>query len=365
MAKTLNLEKIKDLRKHLSIKSNKKIVLCHGVFDAIHAGHIDYFNSSKKLGDILVVSLTEDNFVNKGFDRPFFKINDRIKVINSIKSIDFSVISKSPSSINVIKKIKPNFYCKGPDYKNKKKDLTKKIFLEEKEVKKYGGKLVITKDISHSSSKLINNKLISLNANQLNILKQLKRKYNPNMIFQYFQKLKKINVNIYGESFYDKYTFCECLGKSGKEPVLVVRKSYSKLFPGGSLAPSINCSKIFNKVNLFSNFSNIKKKNQINLPINIFTKNLIDKSNLFIKERFIEKISNNKLLGVYENEDLNITKYTYKKIFNTLKKKLKQKSTHLVFDYGHGLISKKITSVFKNKKIYLNTQINSSLCNNK
>ena len=64
MAKTLNLEKIKDLRKHLSIPFSKKIILCHGVFDAIHAGHIDYFNSSKKLGDILVVSLTEDNFVN-------------------------------------------------------------------------------------------------------------------------------------------------------------------------------------------------------------------------------------------------------------------------------------------------------------
>ena len=360
MAKTLNLEKIKDLRKHLSIPFNKKIILCHGVFDAIHAGHIDYFNSSKKLGDILVVSLTEDNFVNKGFDRPFFKINERIKVLNSIKSIDFTVISKSPSSIKVIKKIKPNFYCKGPDYKNKKKDLTKKIFLEENEVKKHGGKLVFTKDFTYSSSKLINNKLVSFNSNQLNALRQLKKKYNSNIIFQYFKKLKKNNVNIYGESFFDKYTFCECLGKSGKEPMLVVRKNYSKIFPGGSLAPSINCSKIFNKVNLFSNFSNIKKENKINLPKNIFTKNLTDKSKLFVKERFIEKISNNKLLGVYENEDLNITKYIHKRIVDTLKKKLKQKNTHLVFDYGHGLISKKITSVFKNKKIYLNTQINSS-----
>ena len=63
--------------------------------------------------------------------------------------------------------------------------------------------------------------------------------------------------------------------------MLVVRKNYSKVFPGGSLAPSINCSKIFNKVNLFSNFSNIKKENKINLPKNIFTKNLTDKSKLF------------------------------------------------------------------------------------
>ena len=37
--------------------SGKKIVLCHGVFDLIHIGHIKHFASAKKLGDILVVSI--------------------------------------------------------------------------------------------------------------------------------------------------------------------------------------------------------------------------------------------------------------------------------------------------------------------
>ena len=45
--------------------SGKKIVLCHGVFDLIHLGHISYFNSSKKNGDILVVSVTPKKFVEK------------------------------------------------------------------------------------------------------------------------------------------------------------------------------------------------------------------------------------------------------------------------------------------------------------
>ena len=44
---------------------NKKIILCHGVFDVLHHGHILHLKSAKKFGDILVVSLTSDNFVIK------------------------------------------------------------------------------------------------------------------------------------------------------------------------------------------------------------------------------------------------------------------------------------------------------------
>ena len=55
--KTLNLLK--------QIKLKKKIVLCHGVFDVIHSGHLKYFEQAKKYGDILVVSVTADKYVSK------------------------------------------------------------------------------------------------------------------------------------------------------------------------------------------------------------------------------------------------------------------------------------------------------------
>ena len=53
-------------------KKNKKIVLCHGVFDLLHIGHLKHFESAKKYGNILIVSVTPDKFVNKGFNRPYF-----------------------------------------------------------------------------------------------------------------------------------------------------------------------------------------------------------------------------------------------------------------------------------------------------
>ena len=48
----------------------KKVVLCHGVFDLLHLGHIRHLQEAKGLGDVLVVTLTEDKFVNKGPNRP-------------------------------------------------------------------------------------------------------------------------------------------------------------------------------------------------------------------------------------------------------------------------------------------------------
>ena len=74
MSKIIKLQKLASKLKKL--KKNK-VVLCHGVFDIIHHGHIKYFEEAKKNGDILVVSLTADEFVNKGSGRPYFSFKFR------------------------------------------------------------------------------------------------------------------------------------------------------------------------------------------------------------------------------------------------------------------------------------------------
>ena len=64
-------KKILSDSKLINIKrNNKKIVLCHGVFDHFHFGHLLYFKSAKKFGDILIVSITSDDYIKKGPGRP-------------------------------------------------------------------------------------------------------------------------------------------------------------------------------------------------------------------------------------------------------------------------------------------------------
>ena len=114
----------------------KKIVLCHGVFDLLHVGHIKHFESAKKVGDFLIVSLTSDQFVNKGPGRPIFNTDVRAKMIQSLSIVDAVIISKTESAEKMINLVKPDIYFKGPDYKDNTKDHTKKIFKEIKALKK-------------------------------------------------------------------------------------------------------------------------------------------------------------------------------------------------------------------------------------
>ena len=58
--------------------AGKKVVLCHGVFDLLHYGHIEHLEEAKKQGDILVVSVTAAKYVNKGPGRPYFDDRQRM-----------------------------------------------------------------------------------------------------------------------------------------------------------------------------------------------------------------------------------------------------------------------------------------------
>ena len=102
-------------------KKNKKIVLSHGVFDLLHIGHIKHFSFAKKHGEILIVSLTQDKFINKGIGRPIFNQNLRAEMLSSISIIDYVVINNENGANDILDLVKPNIYCKGIEYKNKKK----------------------------------------------------------------------------------------------------------------------------------------------------------------------------------------------------------------------------------------------------
>ena len=122
-------KKINDLK----AKKNK-IVLCHGVFDLIHIGHIKHFERAREFGDILLVSVTSDKHVKKGPGTPLFNEKLRAQFLSSVKNIDFVYINNDETPINLIHQIKPNFYIKGSDYSDPSEDITGNILKEKKEV---------------------------------------------------------------------------------------------------------------------------------------------------------------------------------------------------------------------------------------
>ena len=245
--KNLNKLKIKLNPK----RKNNKIVLCHGVFDLLHVGHIKHFEQAKKHGDILIVSVTPDRFVNKGPFKPVFNEDHRIEAISALELVDYVVLNNKKTAVNVIKKIRPNFYCKGSEYKKIKNDLTKEIKNELKAIKSINGQIIFTGGEVFSSSKILNMTSSFSKTHQV-IIKNIKKKYSFSDIKSLIESLKNLKVLIIGETIIDQYVFCEALGKSGKESVLVLKDVYTENYLGGAAAIAKNLSNISKNITLLS-----------------------------------------------------------------------------------------------------------------
>lgn len=349
-------------------KEGGKIVHCHGVFDLIHPGHIRYLKSAKKYGDVLVVTITADEFVRKGPGRPIFKENLRAEFLASIEYVDYVAINHSYSAVPAIKLLKPDFYIKGPDYKNRKtyKDLPSKLNEEEKEVVKGGGKIVFTDDIVFSSSQLINDYLEDHPKDVADFLENFKRKYTSDFIIEKILSLKDIKILVIGDAIIDQYHYCLPIGKSSKEPIIVHKYTSDESFLGGTLATANHVATLSRSVELVTVLG---KKQSFELFIRKHLKKNITPAffyrrdiNTTIKKRFVDVATKQKLFQIsYLKDDL-IQQEIETKIISFLKSEIGRYDLVIANDFGHGLMTDKIIKFLcaKSKFLALNVQANSA-----
>ncbi|WP_457601677.1 D-glycero-beta-D-manno-heptose 1-phosphate adenylyltransferase [Hydrogenivirga sp.] len=132
------LVELEELLKLLKGKrSGRKVVFTNGCFDIIHAGHVDYLERAKGLGDILVVGMNSDSSVRriKGEKRPILPQELRAKVLSALKPVDYVVIFDEDTPLNLIKAVKPDILVKGGDWKPE--NIVGREFVES-----YGGKVI-------------------------------------------------------------------------------------------------------------------------------------------------------------------------------------------------------------------------------
>ena len=349
----------------ISKKNNKKIVLVHGVFDVVHVGHIHHFIEAKKHGELLVVSITGDKFVKKGFNKPYFDEEKRSLFLASLEVIDYVVINQNKSAYEIIKKLKPNIYCKGPDYKNKSGDIAGNLENEKKTVNKYGGKLLITKGERFSSTKILNNKFDDFNPGKTKINQLLlndKEKFKIKDEFsKVLVKVKNEKILVIGEVILDEYRYSTPIGTPSKENILSVKYEGKKTFIGGTV-PVVKTILELNKNITF--VSLYKKKNIRNLIKKNLGKNV--KCHLFYEKKFKEIyktrfIDINNKQKFFEFYDFNNTEYENSYLFNYLNKNLHKFDKVIICDFGHGIFNNKITKLIQKKSKYLcaNIQTNS------
>lgn len=148
--KIISLSEVKDLTTSLKSKG-KKIGFTNGCFDILHSGHVSYLKEAKKNLDFLILGLNTDKSVKriKGNLRPIVDEVNRAKVLSGLTSVDAIILFDESTPIKLIKLVKPDYLIKGNDYKIDE-------VVGHKELKKWGGEVILIDLIpEQSSSKII------------------------------------------------------------------------------------------------------------------------------------------------------------------------------------------------------------------
>jgi rfaE bifunctional protein nucleotidyltransferase chain/domain len=365
-SKIKTIEELAEILKKLRLKG-KKIVLCHGVFDLLHPGHIKHFEKAGGKGDVLVVTVTKDNFVNRGPGRPFFEQRLRAESIAAIECVDFVAINKWPTAVEIIKKLKPHTYVKGSDYSQKYSDVTGKIFEEEEAVKSVGGILQFTDEISFSSSSLINTFFTPYPEEAKQFLHGFRRRYTAKDIVTSLKAVESVKILVIGDIIIDEYHYCIGMGKTQKDNIIATKYLNEETFAGGVLAACNHLAGFCKNITLVSCIGG--KNDYANFIANHLKSNIKTEfyyrndAHTVVKRRFVDPNFLSKLFEIcYLDDTSQIPLILERKICDYLNSCLKEFDMVVVADFGHGLITPKIVKTLCEKAKYLavNVQTNSA-----
>ena len=94
----------------------QKVIMCHGVFDVVHPGHVRHLLYAKSKADILIASLTADKHITKGVYRPHVPQDLRAVNLAAFEMVDYVLIDERDKPIENIRLIQPDYFAKGFEY---------------------------------------------------------------------------------------------------------------------------------------------------------------------------------------------------------------------------------------------------------
>ncbi|MCW8916140.1 MAG: PfkB family carbohydrate kinase [Magnetovibrio sp.] len=348
-------------------KSGKQVVMAHGVFDVLHLGHVRHLNRAKEEGDVLIVSITDDEFVNKGPDRPFFTARVRAEMLASLDIVDGVVVNHGASAIPMLKRIKPDVYVKGSDYANPADDVTGKITAEQKAVEAHGGRITFTDDVVFSSSNLINRQFSDLYSDELQMYLTDRRNGKfRDQLFGYLEAANKLKVLIIGDAIMDEYIYVHSLGKASKENIICTRLMEQELFAGGVFATANHMASMCAEVTVLTclgvdrtDLDTINASLKPNVTLKTIDRPGAPTTR---KTRYIDKSYLRKLFEVYDFEDDPLPPNLQDQFDDMVAEELGQYDLVVVNDFGHGLLAQSTIDLIQKGAKFLaaNAQSNSA-----
>ena len=344
----------------------QSIVQCHGVFDLLHPGHIAHFEAAKNQGDLLMVTITPDRYVNKGPGRPAFGEELRAMCIAALSVVDYVAINEWPTAVEAIHCIKPNVYAKGGDYIDANNDPTGGIRAEQEAVEAHDGLVYFTREVIFSSSKLINSLLPVYGDEVRTYLNEIKHTYNAEDIITAMGKLRDLRVLVVGETIIDEYCYCSWEGKSPKEYLIPARYLSEERFAGGAVMSANHVAGFCKEVTLATGLGINDNMSQYvlgQLKPNVKIEPFHTNAPTIIKRRFLDQAFLRKMFEVINIDESKMDHHSQLREF--LVSHAGDYDLVIVNDFGHGFLTRDVLiptleSEMKARFLCVNTQTNSS-----
>lgn len=346
--------------------AGQKIILAHGVFDLLHMGHIRHLKEAKAYGDILIVTITADAFVNKGPGKPAFSESLRAEMLAALSIVDYVAINHTADAENLLLRLRPDVYAKGSDYREEETDVTGKIARERAAVEACGGQIVFTDDITFSSSELLNRHFELFDPQVKDFLDRMRTDGGLEAMTNLIAQCESMRVLVVGDAIIDEYRYVTPMAKSPKENMIATRFEGEEIFAGGAIATANHVAGLCGRVDLLTSLGDdkqeqgfIKKSLKTNVSLKSIARRNVPTTR---KVRFIDKSYFRKLFEVYHFDDTPMPSPSQSKFDDLVRNRVNDYDLVIVNDFGHGLIAPSTIDILcrQSKFLAVNAQTNSA-----
>ncbi len=347
-------------------RRGQSIVLAHGTFDLLHMGHVRHLEQARGLGDVLLVTITADRFVNKGPGRPVFTGTLRAEMVAALACVDRVAVNEAATAENVLEAVKPDVYVKGSDYAEEANDVTGKIQDERRAVEAHGGRIHFTYDITFSSSSLLNRHFDVFEPKLRAYLDQVRAKNSLNDFVNIIESIKDKSVLLVGDTIIDEYHYVSPLGKSPKENLIPTLYRNAEVFAGGVIAAANHVAGFCRQVHVVTCLGEndsaeelVRSSLKSNVSLTVIERPAAPTTR---KRRFVDGDYLRKLFEVYFMDDAPMTGAAEDHIVSTVGKRAGEFDVVVVTDFGHGMITPRVreTMMERSRFLAVNAQSNSA-----
>jgi rfaE bifunctional protein nucleotidyltransferase chain/domain len=344
--------------------AGRQVVLCHGVFDLVHPGHIRHFEHARREGDVLVVTVTPDRFVNKGPGRPVFNEALRAQSVAALELVDHVAVNEWPTAVETIGRLRPDVYVKGGEYEQRDADVTGGIFEEERAVLEVGGRIHFTHDVTFSSSHLLNAHFEVFSPEAEAFLEDFRLRHSAGEIVDLLKSFAGLSVLVVGDAIIDEYDFCRAYGMASKSATIAAQLLHHEAYVGGAMAIANHLAGFCDRVDLVTCLGGMDTREDFirsSLKANVEpTFHVRPDGPTTVKRRYVHHFLVTKLFEVAEFNDEPLPADVSAEVERDLASRLGDYDVVLVADFGQGFLNQKAieTIVSRSRFVGVNAQTN-------